>query len=70
MSQLNIKQLKSHPRLDQSGQGLTEYLILLVLVSVACITAVTTLGSTIKEKLQIARNKINSGVALSDMARD
>jgi Flp pilus assembly pilin Flp len=58
------------PILNQSGQGLTEYLILLVLVSVACITAVTTLGNTIQDKLQIARNKINSGISMSDMARD
>lgn len=59
----------SRPLLNQSGQGLTEYLILLVLVSVACITAVTTLGNTIKDKLQVARNKINSGISMSDMAR-
>jgi len=57
------------PLLNQNGQGLTEYLILLVLVSVACITAVTTLGNTIKDKLQIARSKINSGISMSDMAR-
>ncbi len=45
---------------NESGQGMTEYIILLVLVAVACITAVNTLGGTIKDKLQGARNRINS----------
>lgn len=45
---------------SQSGQGLTEYLILLILISVACIASVHTLGNTVKDKLQRAREKINS----------
>lgn len=45
---------------NESGQGMTEYIILLVMVAVACITAVNTLGGTIKDKLQGARNRINS----------
>lgn len=56
--------MKTHP-IDSSlssecGQGLSEYIILLVLISVACITAATTLGGTIKEKLQGANKRINS----------
>ena len=54
----------SRPSLDQSGQGLTEYLILLILVSVISITAVQALGSTIKRKIQTAREHINTEVDL------
>ena len=42
-----------------SGQGLTEYLILLVLISLVSITAVKSLGGTIQRKLQLAREHIN-----------
>jgi Flp pilus assembly pilin Flp len=54
--------MKQPPQLmmNQNGQGLTEYLILLILISVISITAVRSLGSTVKDKLQIAREKINS----------
>jgi Flp pilus assembly pilin Flp len=45
---------------ENSGQGLTEYLILLILIAVTCITTVTTLGSRIETKLQKASEKINS----------
>ena len=49
---------------NESGQGLTEYLILLILVSVISISAVQALGSTIKEKIQTARRHINEEVDL------
>jgi len=52
--------------LNERGQGLTEYLILLLLVSVVSITAVKTLGSTVKDKFQVIRNHINSDVVLRD----
>lgn len=51
---------------NRSGQGLTEYLILLLLISVVSIAAVKSLGNTVKMKLQSARNQINSGVVLND----
>jgi len=44
-----------HPEL---GQGLTEYLILLVLISLVSIAAVRSLGSTIQGKLTLVRNHI------------
>lgn len=47
---------------DESGQGLTEYLILLVLVAVVSIGAATTLGSTVEKKLKTAREHINERV--------
>ena len=48
---------------NQSGQGLTEYLILLVLVAVLSIAAAKSLGGTIKDKLQTARKHINEEVS-------
>ena len=43
----------------ETGQGLTEYLILLVLISLVSIAAVKSLGGTIQRKLQLAREHIN-----------
>ena len=45
--------------LKSQGQGLTEYLILLVLISLVSIAAVKSLGGTIQRKLQMAREHIN-----------
>ena len=42
----------------QLGQGLTEYLILLVLISLVSIAAVRSLGGTIQGKLTLIRNHI------------
>lgn len=46
--------------LNQSGQGLTEYLILLVLIAVTSIGIVTKMGSTIQSKMEDAKEKIRS----------
>ncbi len=51
---------RSHP----SGQGLTEYLILVLLISVVSIVAVRSLGGTIKDKLQLVRKQIHENVDL------
>lgn len=48
---------------NQQGQGLTEYIILLMLVSVISIAAVSTLGKTVKNKIEEANRKINSEVS-------
>ena len=48
----------NHPKTDESGQGLTEYLILLVLISLVSIAAVRSLGGTIQGKLSLIRNHI------------
>ena len=53
---------------SKSGQGLTEYLILLMLVAVVSIAATKTLGTTIVNKLQVARDHINKDVS-PDMNR-
>ena len=45
--------------LDQKGQGLTEYITLLLLVSVCSIAVAETLGGTIKRKIEEARSHID-----------
>ena len=45
---------------NEKGQGLTEYLILLILIAVTAIIAVNTLGGTVKDKIQGAQKAINS----------
>lgn len=37
---------------DESGQGLAEYALILALVALVVITALTTLGTKTKEKMQ------------------
>ena len=49
------------------GQGLTEYLILLVLISLVSIAAVRSLGGTIQRKLTLIRNHIEK-VSLTGQA--
>ncbi len=51
--------------LRTSGQGLTEYLILLLLVSMGSIAIATSLGGTIQKKLKLAKDHINSDVTLN-----
>ncbi len=46
-------------KLNQSGQGLTEYLILMLLICVVSIAAAQGLGRTVKRKIQEARDSIN-----------
>jgi hypothetical protein len=53
-------------KLSQSGQGLTEYLILMLLVSIVSIAATRTLGNTIKRKIELAQRHIDRDVGLMD----
>ena len=50
--------------LDQKGQGLTEYITLLLLVSICSVAVAKTLGGTIKRKIQEAERHINSDITL------
>ena len=50
---------------NSNGQGLTEYLMLIVLIAVVSIVATKSLGNTIKEKIQHARQHINSEISFS-----
>jgi Flp pilus assembly pilin Flp len=56
--------------LGKTGQGLTEYLILMVLVAVAAIGAATSLGGTIRSKIQAVRTQINSNVSIERAGGD
>ena len=50
---------------NSRGQGLTEYLMLIVLIAVVSIIATKSLGNTIKDKIQRARQHINSEISFS-----
>jgi Flp pilus assembly pilin Flp len=43
---------------DERGQGLTEYLILLLLIAIIAIPTVTQLGKNIRTKLTRAKNAV------------
>lgn len=48
---------------NQSGQGMTEYIALVMLVAVVCLVSVRTLGSRIKHKIDDAANSIHSKIS-------
>lgn len=45
--------------LDEKGQGLSEYLILTLLIAVASIAMVKGLGQAVRERIEDAKVKIN-----------
>jgi Flp pilus assembly pilin Flp len=47
---------------SKSGQGMSEYLILVVLIAVGSIAATKTLGATVKGKLEMINRQIDSEV--------
>jgi len=47
---------------NNRGQGMTEYLVLLMLVAVASISTVVGLGGTIRAKIKEAKDQINKQV--------
>ena len=51
---------------NESGQGLSEYLILVLLIAVVSIAGVQSLGGTIKKKIKMARDHIHSDVVLRE----
>ena len=50
--------------LNQSGQGLTEYITLLLLVSILSVAAAKTLGKTIRGKIEMAEGQISKHISL------
>ncbi|MFZ9594919.1 MAG: Flp family type IVb pilin [Bdellovibrionia bacterium] len=48
---------------DQRGQGLTEYITLLVLISLVSVAAVKTVGSRLRAKLETAQKRIHEQIA-------
>jgi Flp pilus assembly pilin Flp len=51
--------MKKMKKLNQNGQGLTEYLILMLLICVVSVAAAQGLGKTVRNKLKEARDNIN-----------
>lgn len=49
---------------NQKGQGLTEYLILLVLIAIISIGATKELGKSVKGRLDKAKKKINAEIVI------
>ena len=60
----------SRPHQNQNGQGLTEYLILLLLVALLSVAATRSLGKTIRTKIKTARNQIHREVSSRDSRSD
>ncbi len=50
---------------NEKGQGLTEYLILLLLIALTSVAAARTIGTRVKAKLEEAANHINSDITIS-----
>lgn len=51
---------------DESGQGLTEYLILVFLIAIITLGTVKAIGSTLNTKFQTVKRHINEKVVLKD----
>lgn len=47
---------------NQKGQSIVEYVILVALVSLVCVSATKVLGSKINSKINEVRKKIDSGI--------
>jgi Flp pilus assembly pilin Flp len=45
---------------NERGQGLTEYIVLMMLICVVSIATVATLGKTVRRKISEAEKQINS----------
>lgn len=56
--------------MDRKGQGMSEYLILVMLVAVAAITATTSVGRTVLGKLNQIHNSIENTVTLDRVRGD
>ncbi len=54
-----------NPLLNRSGQGLTEYMIIMILVAVASIAITTKLGNSVRNKISAAKNDIYNEVNVS-----
>ena len=61
---VETKELIKRSLKNKQGQGMSEYLILMVLICVASITASTTLGKTVIRKLTLVNNKLEHEVTM------
>jgi Flp pilus assembly pilin Flp len=55
--------------LDRQGQGLTEYMILLVLVSLAAVGVTQGLGKSVKNTIKKARERIDHGIVFKEKGK-
>jgi Flp pilus assembly pilin Flp len=53
--------------LDEKGQGLTEYITLLVLISLVAVGATQSLGKKLREKISTATRHINQDINFNDV---
>ena len=51
-------------KLDEKGQGLTEYIMLVMLIAIVSIGVTQTLGSRIKSKIAEAERHVNSDIVI------
>jgi Flp pilus assembly pilin Flp len=49
-------------KLNQKGQGMTEYILIVALIAVAVIGVVKFFGSSVKKGFNDAGNKVNSAI--------
>ena len=49
-------------KINSSGQGLMEYIILLILVGIVSIAAVSALGTTVRKKVNDVEDKIDNQI--------
>lgn len=53
--------------LNQQGQGLTEYITLLVLISLVAVGAAKSLGKNVRDKIRTARDHVSSDINFNDV---
>jgi Flp pilus assembly pilin Flp len=53
-------------RLNNEGQGLTEYMVLLVLVSLAAVGVTQSLGKSVKKTIKKARDRIDHEIVFKE----
>lgn len=52
--------------LDCRGQGLTEYIILVLIIAVASIAITRSLGNVIRSKIEVARGHLDRDLSIHD----
>jgi len=67
---MKTPRLPYKPHANHLGQGLTEYLTLLLLVALLSVAATRSLGKTIRTKIKSARNQIHREVTSRDSRPD
>ncbi len=55
---------------NEKGQGLTEYITLLVLVSLVAVGAAKSLGHTVRDKIKTARSHVSKDINFNDVKSD